>query len=299
MTTMPPSVVALLREPLFHFVALGAALFALYAALDRDQADVPGAIVVSRGQIEHLAVGFSRVWQRSPTSEELDALIRDHIREEVYYREALAMGLDRDDTVIRRRLRQKLEFVSEDVAALAEPEESDLQSFLQSRPERFRTETKFTFAHVYLNPQRHGDRLAVDAHALLDRLKDAGARADISALGDRFLLASTYESVTVGEIARQFGEQFARALGDLIPGKWGGPLESGYGLHLVLVSERTQGRLPALEEVRDDVRREWMDAQRKAANEALFQKLLSRYTVTIERPQVGDPSLATPGVAQR
>jgi hypothetical protein len=192
-----------------------------------------------------------------------------------------------------------LEFVSEDVAALTEPKESDLQSFLQSRPERFRNESRYTFAHVYLNPQRHGDRLAADAHALLDRLRDAGVRADISALGDRFLLSSTYESVTAGEIVGQFGEPFARALGDLTPGEWGGPVESGYGLHLVLVSERIEGRLPVLEEVRDEVHREWTNAQREAANEALFQKLLGRYTVIIERPQVADPSIAPTGVVQR
>jgi hypothetical protein len=296
---MPAYLIALLREPLVHFIVLGLALFAVYGALDRDRADVAAAIVVSRGQIEHLAVGFSRVWQRTPTAEELDGLIRDYIREEVYYREAVAMGLDRDDTVIRRRLRQKLEFVSEDIAALAEPTQGDLQAFLQSQPERFRTEPRLTFQHAYLNPERRGDRLAIDAAALLERLKAAGAQADVSTLGDRFLLATSFESIPGSEIALQFGEEFARAVNDLAPGEWHGPVESGYGVHLVLVSARTEGRLPALEEVRDAVRREWSNAQREKANEVLYQRLLARYTVTIEQPKAAGAADNQIGITKR
>jgi hypothetical protein len=289
----------LVREPLVHFMVLGLALFVLYGALGRDRADVPGAIVVSRGQVEHLAAGFTRVWQRTPTTEELDGLVRDYIQEEVYYREAIAMGLDREDTVIRRRLRQKLEFVSEDIAALAEPTQADLQAFLQSQPERFRTEPRFTFTHVYLDPERHGDRLAARAEALLERLMAAGAQADASALGDRLLLATSFESVTGSEIASQFGEEFARAVHDLAPGEWHGPVGSAYGVHLVLVSARTEGRLPALEEVRDTVRREWANAQRERANAALYQRLLARYTVTIEQPKGADAAGDAIGIAER
>jgi hypothetical protein len=292
-------VTALLREPLVQFIALGAALFALYGVLDRDRADAPGAIVVSRGQIEHLTMGFGRVWQRPPTAEELGGLIRDHIREEVYYREAVAIGLDRDDTVIRRRLRQKLEFVSEDIAALAEPSESDLKAFLESHPDRFRTEPRITFKHVYLNPQRHGNRLSADADALLRRLKQAGVQADVSGFGDRFLLASSFDSAPRSEIAQQFGADFARALNDLARREWAGPVQSGYGVHLVLVSERTEDRLPALEEVRDAVRREWANAQREKANEAFYQRLLARYTVTIERPKPADAAGDPSGIAKR
>lgn len=296
---MPAHLMALLREPLVHFVVMGAVLFAAYAALGRDGAGAPGAIVVSRGQIEHLATGFTRVWQRAPTAEELERLIHDYIREEVYYREAVALGLDRDDTVIRRRLRQKLEFLSEDIAALAEPTQADLEAFLQSQPERFRTERSFSFRHVYLNPERHGDRLAADAQALLGRLKRVGARADVSALGDSLLLASTFESVSSGEISRQFGEEFAHAIDGLAPGEWSGPLQSGYGVHLVLVSARTEGRLPALEEVRDAVRREWANTQREKANELFYQRLLARYTVTIDRPKAAEADGDPGGIAQR
>jgi hypothetical protein len=226
-------------------------------------------------------------------------LIRDYIREEVYYREAVALGLDRDDTVIRRRLRQKLEFLSEDIAALAEPTQAELEAFLQSQPERFRAEPRLTFRQVYLDPQRHGDRLAADAQALLGRLRRAGAQADVSALGDSLLLASHFESVSSSEITTQFGEEFARAIDSLVPGEWSGPVQSGYGVHLVLVSARTEGRLPELEEVRDAVRREWANTQREKANEAFYQRLLARYTVTIEQPKAADAADDPGGIAKR
>ncbi|MGH8761509.1 MAG: hypothetical protein ACREVW_18715, partial [Burkholderiales bacterium] len=140
----------LLREPLLHFVLLGAALFAVFGMMKQRGGVEPGNIIITQGRIEHLATGFARTRQRPPTAEELEALIRDAVREEVYVREAMAMGLDRDDTVIRRRLRQKLEFVSEDIAALAEPSDADLRAFLQSHPDKFRDEPRFTFSHVYL-----------------------------------------------------------------------------------------------------------------------------------------------------
>lgn len=278
----------LLREPLLHFVLLGAALFAVFGMMKQRGGVEPGNIIITQGRIEHLATGFARTRQRPPTAEELEALIRDAVREEVYVREAMAMGLDRDDTVIRRRLRQKLEFVSEDIAALAEPSDADLRAFLQSHPDKFRDEPRFTFSHVYLNPQRHRDRLARDATDLLARLKRAGAKADVTALGDPFLLAHHFDAAPGSEIAKQFGEKFAGALKDLGPGEWRGPVQSGYGVHLVRVAEVVPGRVPPLEEIRGTVSREWSNLQRQKANEDFFQALLGRYSVTIERPQAAD-----------
>lgn len=287
---------SLLREPLVHFLVLGLALFSLYGALHGGSSG-PGAILVTQAQVEHLVLGFTRTWQRGPTQEELEGLIRDYVREEVYYREAMALGLDRDDTVIRRRLQQKLEFLSEDLATIVEPSDADLQAFLHAHPERFRSEPSLSFVHVYLNPQQHGKRLRAEAEMLLARLKKSGTQVDIVSLGDRFLLPSTFEAVSSHEIAQQFGEPFARDLGDVAPGEWHGPLESGYGLHLVFVSVRTEGGVPALEDIRNSVRQAWATEQREAANRALYQKLLERYTVTIERSQ---PAAAAPnGIAQR
>src|SRR6185369_12271892 len=144
----------LLREPLVHFLVLGAGLFLAAGLMSNGDGAEPGRIVVTTGQIEHLAGGYERVHQRPPLADELDGLIRDWVREEAYCREALALGLDRDDPVIRQRLRQKMEFVSDDVAAAAEPTDADLQRYLDDHPDAFRLERRFTFSQVYLNPER-------------------------------------------------------------------------------------------------------------------------------------------------
>jgi hypothetical protein len=273
----------MLREPLLHFLLLGAALFVAYQLLQRSGGSSgPREIVVTLGQIEQLAAGFSKVWQRQPTADELVGLVRDRVREEIYCREALALGLDRDDTVIRRRLRQKMEFVSDDIAALAEPTDADLEEYLRAHPDAFRVEPRCTFQQLYLDPQKHAENLAGDVALLLERLDQAGAEADLTAMGDSLMLEPRFAGLTTQDVAQQFGEPFALALGRLEPGRWQGPVESGYGVHLVFVSERTEGRLPALAEVRDAVRREWDNARRIAANEAFYQELLKRYTVTIE-----------------
>ena len=274
-----------LREPLLHFLLLGAGLFITYRLVARPAVDMSGTIVVTRGQIASMVLGFSRTWQRPPTRDELDGLIRDRVREEVYCREALAIGLDRDDTIIRRRLRQKLEFVTDDIAALADPTDAELSSYLLAHPDSFRTGRTVTFRQVYLNPDKHGENLASDASQLLAYLNRVGSDAHATALGDSFLLEHQFAAAPEVEVAKQFGESFAAKLGALARGYWQGPVESGYGVYLVFVSERTEGRLPALAEVRNAVRREWENARRLEANEKFYQERLRRYTVTIEQAE--------------
>ena len=286
----------LLREPLLHFLLLGAMIFAAYGVLSKRSGDEPGKIVITQAQVENLVLGFAKTWRRPPTEEELAGLVRERVREEVYYREAMALGLDKDDTVIRRRLRQKMEFVSDDIAAQAEPTDADLNAFLQAHPKRFPVEQRLTFRQVYLNPDKHRGNLAGDAAQLLAKLKDGGANADVSALGDRFMLEHDFTAVPETEIAKQFGEPFAARLGALAPGQWEGPVESGYGVHLVKVNERGEGRPPALADVRDAVRREWGNAKRQEGNEKFYQGLLNRYVVTIEQPKLASDQKSMPGL---
>jgi PPIC-type PPIASE domain len=276
----------LLHEPLFHFLVLGALIFVVFEFASKDESDEPQRIVVTQGQIASLITGFSRTWQRPPTAAELDGLIRDYIHEEVAAREAKALGLDKDDTVIRRRLRQKLEFIAEDVVAQAQPTEEQLQKYLADHPEAFRSEQRLSFSQVYLDPQRHGENLTRDAVSLLGRLQQAGDKADISALGESSLLDQHFEALATTEVSKQFGEKFTAELGNLPVGQWQGPIESGYGVHLVLIVERKDGRSPALDEVRAAVQREWANAQRLEANEKFYEGLLQRYTVTIQQPQI-------------
>jgi hypothetical protein len=275
----------ILREPLLHFLLLGTVIFAAYGFVSKRGSNEPGKIIISEGQIAAMAEGFARTWRRPPTRDELEALIKDRVQEEVYCREAMALGLDKEDTVIRRRLRQKMEFVSDDIAALAEPTDEELSTYLKAHANTFGVQPQFTFSQVYLNPERHGENLARDTGQLLAQLQQAGDRADVSGLGDSFLLEHKFQSLPASEVVKQFGEKFAAKLGELSPGQWHGPVESGYGLHLVWITGRTEGRLPALAEVRDAVRREWANTRRLEANEKFYQELLKRYAVIIERAQ--------------
>ncbi len=272
----------LLREPLLHFLLLGAAIFVAYGFLTNRSSDEAGKIVITEGQIENLAAGFARSWQRPASADELAGLIRDRVREEVYYREALALGLDKDDTIIRRRLRQKLEFVSDDIAVQTEPTDADLNAYLAANADKFRVALRFTFRQVYLDPEKHGDDVRRDAARVLAQLVAAEDEADISGLGDSFLLGPAFDDVSASDVAKQFGEVFAAKLSGVHTGKWQGPVESEYGLHLVRISERREGRVPALADVRAAVRREWDNARRLEANEKFYQDLLERYTVTVE-----------------
>ena len=276
----------LLRERLVHFLVLGLLVFAGFRFTSRNEAGEAGEIVVTQAQVESLVSGFSRTWQRPPTNLELEGLVREYVREEVCAREALALGLDKDDSVIRRRLRQKLEFISDSVASQADPTDDQLEKFLQVHAENFRGPRQLTFSQVYLDPQKHGDNLSRDVNQLLAQLRLAGSRPDMSKLGDSLLLEQDFEAVSLGEVSKQFGEKFAAKLVELPVGEWSGPIESGYGLHLVTVRERKDGSLPALAEVRETVKRDWVNAQRSETNEKFYQALLKRYTVTIEDPRL-------------
>jgi parvulin-like peptidyl-prolyl cis-trans isomerase-like protein len=276
----------LLQEPLVHFLLLGLLVFAGFKFTSRNEAGEPGKIVVTQAQVESLVTGYTRTWQRPPTNLELEGLIREYIREEVCTREALALGLDKDDSVIRRRLRQKLEFISDSVASQAEPTDGELQKYLQAHADNFRGERQFTFSQVYLDPQKHGENLTRDVNQLLAQLRLTGSQPDLSKLGDSLLLEQNFEGIPVGEVSKQFGEKFAAKLVELPVGEWSGPIESGYGLHLVLVTDRKDGSLPALTDVRETVKRDWINAQRSETNEKFYQALLKRYTVTVEDPRL-------------
>ena len=279
----------ILREPLLHFLLLGTAIFVAHSFVSkRMSSEQPGRIVVSGGQVAAMAESFAGTWRRPPTSEEMEGLIRDRVQEEVYSREAMALGLDKEDTIIRRRLRQKMEFLTDDVAALAEPSDDQLSEYLQAHGDTFRIQREFTFRHVYLNPERHRENLVDDTAQLLLQLQRAGEKAEVSELGDPFLLDHQFQSLPASEAVKQFGEKFAAKLNELSLGRWQGPVESGYGVHLVWISERTEGRVPALAEVRQVVRREWANARRVEANAQFYEELLKRYVVTIERPRAAE-----------
>jgi hypothetical protein len=272
-----------MREPLVHFALLGAVLFAVYVWMDRGQSSKQ-EILVSAGQIQSLSATFERTWMRPPSAEELSGLVKDYVREEIAYREAQAMGLDRDDTVVRRHLRQKLEFISGEVAQ-AEPGDGVLAAYLAQHSDSFRTEERMTFTQVFLDPTRHGDALVRDAQRLLDELRRRGAQpGDVRYRGDASLLEERFADVTAREISGSFGAHFLEQMRSQPKGSWQGPLRSGYGVHLVYVEAWTPAGVPELAGVRDAVLREWQNERRLAALDEMYARLLTGYTVTIERP---------------
>lgn len=263
------------REPLLHFLVLGAALFALYGWLNRDGFDTPDEIVVSRGQIMNLQAQFERVWQRAPTSQELQGLIDNWVREEVFYREALAMGLDRDDPVVRRRMSQKVQFII-DGATPAAPTTEELQRWLDEHPDDYRVEATYSLRQVFFDPLRHAERLE-EVIAAARLALDAGK----SVAGDATMLPGTV-STGATQIVGTFGSSFEEALRTLPVGSWHGPLRSGFGLHLVELTAREEARAPRLEEVRAAVERDLLHARTEAANNAFYDRLRANYAVRIE-----------------
>jgi hypothetical protein len=274
-----------LREPLVHFIALGALVFLLFHFnANRDEAP-DSKIVVTPGKIEQLVTGFTRTWHRPPTRQELDGLAEDHIREEVLYREALAMGLDKDDTIVRRRMRQKLEFLTEEASAAALPTDRELQSWLDQHPDKFRVEPAIAFSQVYFNASRRGETAFATASKVLLKLNREGKVVAKSEFGDATMLPGEMALTSVGEVGSVFGNDFARQVAQLEPGHWTGPVQSSYGWHLVRVSERTEGGSRPLSEVREAVRREWQAARNKEVVDSTYSKLREKYVVVVEAPK--------------
>ncbi|WP_207148712.1 peptidyl-prolyl cis-trans isomerase [Lamprobacter modestohalophilus] len=269
----------LLREPLVHFLVLGAALFLVFNLTGETDQAGERRIVVTPGQVEQLAAQFSRTWLRPPTPSELDGLIERYVRREIYYREALAMGLGQDDPYVRNRLALKLEVLLDDLSAEAEPADTELADFLESHAERFAKPARLSFRQVYLNPERHPDPTA-EARRLLETLRDGG---DPNARGDVSMLIPGLAAASPDEIARHFGEDFAEALVVLEPGGWDGPVRSPYGIHLVLVTQCEPERQPALAEIRDRVLVEWRDQRRHETKEQAYQRLRERYEIVMQQ----------------
>jgi len=269
---------SLWREPLVHFLLIGAALFVFYDLTREQGSEAPNRIVLGSGQQAQLAANFERTWMRPATEAEFAALIENYVRDEVFYREALAMGLDQSDSVVRQRMRLKLEFILEDLSSEEVTDEA-LLSYLQKHPDKFRTQPQFSFTQLYLNPDRHVD-LAARAEAVRASLNQGAAP---QSLGDPTLIPYEYRMATLEEIERSLGERFALDVVELEPGdEWLGPVNSAYGGHLLKVSARVNARLPDLAEVRAAVEREYLLERREELKDLAYAKLREGYDVTIE-----------------
>jgi len=275
---------AAIREPLVHFLLLGAAIYGFYALAGPDVSEEPdNQIVVSVGEIDWLRTSWEKRWNRPPTPEEQAGLVKEHIRQTVFYREAIAMGLDADDLIIRRRLSQKLEFLVQDLAASVAPTDEELRSFFTENSRNYVLPTLFTFTHVFVDPDKREDETLVDAERIGAELRALDPPTEgAGEMGDSFMLQSYYPERDEIEISKLFGAEFARTVSGLEPGSWQGPILSGYGVHWVYVESTTPAELPEFADVRDRVVQDWEDARREEVNEEYYAALLDRYEVVIE-----------------
>lgn len=274
----------LLREPLLHFMLIGAFIYLLYAAFAEPVVEEPDkTIVVTAGEIEWMQTSWQKRWNRSPTTEELDGLIKQYIKETVLYREALNMGLDKHDQVIRRRLAQKMEFLTRDLVNLTPPGEEDLQAYFKQNQEFYQEPSRFTFTQVFIDPSKHGEATLKDAEkikaALIARGEDID---DVSGVGDGIMLQNYYPEIDRAEIQKLFGNDFSESLVELTPGQWHGPVPSGYGLHLVYVHSVVEPPAVVLDDVRKRVTLDWETEKGIELNEQFYNSLRQQYTIVIQ-----------------
>jgi hypothetical protein len=277
-----------LHEPLFHFVVLGLALFLIWPFIADRVAPPSTQIVISQGQMQRAIAVFYKTHLRPPNPEELNDLAEREIKTEVYYREGMALGLDRDDEIIQRRIAQKLQFMTQDTVDQVVPSDADLQRFLDTHRDDFGAELQIAFSQVYLNLDRHGDAIASDASRLLARLNAADGRLDYGADSDVLPLPNDFEATPMHVIANMFGGDFATAVAEQPLGRWVGPIRSGYGLHLVLIRERRQGSQPQLSQIRAAVLREWQSARRIEANQEAYRRMRAKYIIKVQMPRASE-----------
>jgi len=277
----------LLQEPLLQFLLVGVALFAGYSYQQRgDSAEAsPREIRLTFDDLAQLELLFESQWQRPATPDEFGRLVENKVREEVLYREAIAMGLDKDDTIVKRRMAQKMQFLAEDVAAANEPTTDELRAWFGEHPDLFALPGRVSFRHLYFSWDGRGEAARDDAAKALSELAGEPPGSERAAsLADPFMFQDYYGDRSSEEIAREFGPAFAQAVAKLAPGSWQGPLESGYGWHLVFVENAVPGRTPAFEEVEPDVKTAWLGAQKAEAWRKAYAEMRARYTVTLPAP---------------
>lgn len=275
----------LLKEPLLHFVLLGAAIFFAYSLVAGPAAFRGDMIIISVAQQENLAKTFSRTWQRPPNANEMDGLIKDHIREELAYREGQVLKLDTNDVVIRRRLRQKLELLAEDLVSLTPATEAELQEYFEENGEDYILPATFRIRQAFIKVENSIEASRTRAEAALRDLIALGANADHSSVGDTSLLPPAMDNINELQLDRMFGDGFSAELLELETGKWTGPVPSAYGLHLVYIDSREENRMPSFDEAREQILREWSVLSRKKAIDNLYEGLAKNYVIQIDSPE--------------
>lgn len=277
----------LLREPLLHFLLIGAALFAAYRCLQPARSAAPSSqeIQLSVDELSQLAVLFQSQWRRDPTVEEFGRLVEQKVQSEVLYREALALGLEKNDEIVKRRMAQKMQFLAEDVAATREPTTDELKTWYAKNADKFAMPKRVSFRHLYFSPDRRGKSARDDAAKALTQLTGQPQAVKLpESSADPFMFQEYYRDRAPEFVGKEFGPQFAQAVGRLQEGSWQGPIESGFGWHLVFVDTAIPGRVPDFTEIEVDVKTAWLSEQKVLAWDRAYQEMRAKYKVLLPRP---------------
>lgn len=271
------------KEPLFLFVLAGMLLFITYSALDNYLNRNENVIVIPMSEILLIEKSFEKKFNRPPSPEEKEAMIQNTIKEMVLYKTALEMGLDKNDQVIRRRMAQKVEFLGNDLIRAPQPSEQDLVTFYDKHKEQYIPKEIITLTHIFFNPDKREDNTLEDANKALQALNSRGEfDGDIAGYGDAFMLQNYYSNSSELEIRKLFGIGFTESVFQLEPGKWYGPVLSGYGTHLVYVHEHIVNAVPDFSAVRENVKEDWMAEKNAELEQSYIDGLLARYEVIVE-----------------
>jgi hypothetical protein len=277
----------LLREPLIHFLLIGAAFFAAYRNLQpaRNAASSAKEIQLSVDELSQLAILFQSQWRRDPTTDEFRLLVEQKVQSEVLYREALAVGLDKNDEIVKRRMAQKMQFLAEDVAAAREPTTEELKAWYAKNSDKFAMPKRVSFRHLYFSPDLRGKNAHDDAAKALGQLAGQPVEAKLDeSFSDPFMFQQYYRDRATDYLGKEFGPQFAQAVTKLTTGSWQGPIESGFGWHLVFVDTAIPGRVPEFEEISADVKTAWLGEQKTLGWDKAYKEMRAKYTVLLPSP---------------
>ncbi len=272
----------LLKEPLLHFLLLGGALFLLYSFLNKDEERPEDfTIHIAQSDIDRLTSAYEKNWSTSPDSATLALLIKEEVKTEMLYREALRMNLDHNDEIIRRRLKQKYEFLVKDLVSLEQASEATLQTFYKENIDRYNSPKTISFSQIYFSPDKRTDPLQA-ATGIYQQLKSQALPTNLKTYGDNFHLPTYFANKDMGDIRQALGKQFADAIFAVKDIGWSDPITSGYGAHLVWVHTINKSSVLPFSEVKEQVARDWEQEQQTRYNEQLYKNLSEQYKVTYD-----------------
>lgn len=276
----------LMNKPVIRFFFIGSIMYLIYVfiiQLNSNTQNQDNTITITSGEIMSLEEKWTSRFKRSATELEMQSLVEQHIEETILFKEAVKMGLNKNDDVIRQRMAQKLQFLSDDLIRPEPPSDDELRDFFYKNTNSYKPADRVTITQIYLDPKKRGDKISDDAKKLLTKLNKIGSpESNFSAYGDTFNLQSYFLQRSKSELSMLFQGEFAKFAFLSEPNKWQGPVNSGYGMHIIYIHEKQIGITPEFEEIKDRIREDWMIEKQKGINNIYIDGLLSRYEIIFE-----------------